>query len=102
MMLSFCFTGPRPDSGEKKGTICLPCLVYVRVFMGATETEQSNKQCDVVVRLSLELQQTECALTHDVNDLYIMADRGHVLVIHSLISSISHTPKQMHSVPSLQ
>ncbi len=39
-----------------------------------------------VVCLSLELQQTECALVHDVNDLYVMADRGHILIIYGLIS----------------
>ncbi len=40
-----------------------------------------------VVRLSVELQQIECALTHDANNLYVTADRGHILNVHSLISS---------------
>ncbi len=40
-----------------------------------------------VVCLSLELQQIESALTHDVNNLYVMADRGYILIVHSLISS---------------
>ncbi len=44
--------------------------------------------------LSLELQQIDCALTHDVNDLYVMADRGHVLIVRGLMSSY-HTPLEL-------
>ncbi len=40
-----------------------------------------------VVCLSLELQQTECALMHDVNDLYEMGVSGHILIVDGLISS---------------
>ncbi len=40
-----------------------------------------------VVCLSLELQQIECALTNDANDLYVTADRGHILIVHGLLSS---------------
>ncbi len=40
-----------------------------------------------VVCLSLELQQTECALTHDVDDLYVRVDHGHILIVHGLMSS---------------
>ncbi len=41
--------------------------------------------------LSLELQQTECALKHNVNNHYVRVDRGHILIVHGLISSY-HTP----------
>ncbi len=29
---------------------------------------------------------TECTVTHDVNDLHVTADRGHILIVHCLIS----------------
>ncbi len=41
-------------------------------------TERSSKYCDFVVRLSLELK---CALTHNANDLYVTADREHILFV---------------------
>ncbi len=46
---------------------------------------------ECVVCLSLELQHIECALTHDVNDLYVTADRGHILIVQSNIV-ILHSP----------
>ncbi len=30
---------------------------------------------------AVELQLIECALTHDVHDLYVMADRGHTVIV---------------------
>ncbi len=55
---------------------------------------QSSKQASViwlrekcVVCLSLELQRTEHALLHDVNDLYVPANHGHILITHSPIWS---------------
>ncbi len=58
---------------------------------GGHETEQSTKWCDCVLCLSLELQQIEYALMHNVNDLYVTADRGHSN--HSWSNNvISHTP----------
>ncbi len=45
-----------------------------------TETEQSSKQCDFIVCLSLELKQIECTLTRNVDDLHVMADCGHILI----------------------
>ncbi len=35
---------------------------------GRHEVEQSSKQCDFVVCLSLELQQIECAVTYDAKE----------------------------------
>ncbi len=43
--------------------------------------------------MSLEPQHIECALKHSANDLYAMADRGHILIIHGLILSY-HTSLQ--------
>ncbi len=48
--------------------------------------------CDLVEEksvtcLSLELQQIECALKHDANDIYVMVDCGHILIVHCLILS---------------
>ncbi len=39
-----------------------------------------------IMCLSLELQQTECALMHSVNSLYVTANRGRILFVHGLIS----------------
>ncbi len=57
-----------------EGATCLLCVVYVGIY-GRRGTDCSSKQCDLVVCLSVELQQIECALTHDVNNLCVMADR---------------------------
>ncbi len=62
------------------------CLVYVRVFMGGTE-QNGVANSDFVVCLSLELQQIECVLMHDANNLYVTEDRGHIPIIHGLNSS---------------
>ncbi len=43
-----------------------------------------------VVCLSLELQQIQ-ALTHNVNTLYVIADHGHIIIVHGLIPS-HHQP----------
>ncbi len=60
----------------------------LHVFMiGMEQNDLVEIKCVCVQYLSLELQQTECALMHDVNDLYVTADRGHTLIAHSLISS---------------
>ncbi len=37
--------------------------------------------------LSLELQQVECTLMDDVNNLYVKVDHGHILIIRGLLSS---------------
>ncbi len=72
--------------------VCLLCLVYVHVFMrGMDQNTEANsviwlrEKC--IVCLSLELQQIECALTHSIYDLYVKADRGHILIAYDLISS---------------
>ncbi len=72
------------------------CLVYVCVFKRGMEqngVEHSliwlREKC--IVCLSLELQQIECVMTYDANKLYVTADRGHILIVHGLISSY-HTP----------
>ncbi len=57
--------------------------------------------CNSVIRLkkkfvaclSLELQQIECALRHDANHLYVMADLGHIVIVHCLLSSYC-TPRR--------
>ncbi len=49
-------------------------------------TEQRSIWCVFIVCLSLEMQQTECAQTHDANSLYVTADHGHILIIRGLIS----------------
>ncbi len=40
-----------------------------------------------VMCLSLELQLIEYALTHNVNELYVTANREHILIVHGPISS---------------
>ncbi len=42
-----------------------------------TENGKSPITC-----VSLELKQIECALKHDANALYVMADRWHILIVH--------------------
>ncbi len=42
-----------------------------------------------VVCLSVELQQIECALMHDANELYVTADRGHILIVRGLMSHLT-------------
>ncbi len=32
--------------------------------------------------LTVEMQQIECASVHNVNHLYVMVDRGHILIVH--------------------
>ncbi len=44
---------------------------------------------------SVELQQTDSALRHDVNDLGVTADHGHILIVLGLISSY-HAPLAEH------
>ncbi len=48
--------------------------------------------------LSLELQQTECALMHNVNNLYVTADRGHTLIVYLLIWSYCTCLPSTHPV----
>ncbi len=90
MMLWFCFTSLRRDMGGKKAP-CLLCLVYLCVSIRGTGTEQSNRECDFIVCLSLELQQIGCALTHDLNDPHVTVDCEHFLTVHGLIPSLMHS-----------
>ncbi len=91
MMLLFCFTRLYCERGGKKVPhVC--CLVNVRVFIGgikqngvANNVIWLREKC--VESLSRELQQIECALTHNVNHLYVPADCGHILIIYRLMSS---------------
>ncbi len=48
-----------------------------------------RKKC--FASLNLELQQIECALRYDANDLYVMADSGQIPIVRSNII-ISRTP----------
>ncbi len=68
------------------------CFVHVCVFVvgmkwnvAANSVIWLREKC--VVSLSVKLQHTECALTHDVNDLNVMSHPGHILIVHGLISS---------------
>lgn len=38
-------------------------------------------------KTAIDLQLIECALMHGTNDLSVKADRGHILLVHNLISS---------------
>ncbi len=62
---------------------------------GWHETEWSIKSYDFVVCLSVEVKWMECALMHDDNDLCVIVDHGHILIIHGLIPSY-HTPLLPH------
>ncbi len=73
MMLLFRFTRLRHERGGKKGPRLL-CLAYLHVFTGGMEQNRAGNSViwlreKCVVCLSLELQQIECTLMHDVNDL---------------------------------
>ncbi len=62
---------------------------YVYIYerqAGANSVIKLIEKC--IVGLSLELQQIECALTHNANDLYVTADRGHVLIVPVLSQSM--------------
>ncbi len=92
---------------REEGGTCLLCLLYVHVFMGAMERNgAANDSCVIrsrekyVVCLNLELQQTECALTHNANDLYITEDRRHILIVRGLMSSY-RTPLHTHSAQTM-
>ncbi len=78
--------------GKEEGITCLLCLVNVHVFMGGIEGNGVANSViwlreESVGCLSLELQQIECPLMHDVNDLYVTANCGHILIVHGLILS---------------
>ncbi len=84
----------------QEGATCLLGLVYVRAFVGGMELNRAantviwlREKC--VVSLSLELQQIECALTHDVNVLYVTAYRTQSNPSQSNIV-ISQTPNLSH------
>ncbi len=79
----------------KKVPHVLRCVVNLRAFKGGMERNGVansviwlREKC--FVSLSPELQQTECALMNNVNDLYVTANCGHILIIHGLISHIAH------------
>ncbi len=60
---------------------------------GKHATERSNLANSVIwlrekcAVLSVELQQIECTLMDDLNNLYVNADRGHILIFLDLLSS---------------
>ncbi len=68
MMLSFCFTRLRRESGGRK-VLHVCCVSFMCVHLwAASSVIWLREKC--VVCLSLELQQIECALMHDVGDLF--------------------------------
>ncbi len=63
------------------------------VFMGGVERSGAADS----------VQQIECALTNDLNNLYVTADHGHILIVRRLIWSY-HTAqvKLTQSLKALQ
>ncbi len=72
------------------GATRLLSLVHLGLPMGGMER---NEVANSVIWLrkkqvvSQSLQQTERVLMHEANDLNVMADCGHILIVHGLIPS---------------
>ncbi len=74
--MTLLFYKQRPDRGDKAPHVqneAAKNLIWLRGKM--------------LLCLSVDLQQIECALTHNVNDLYVTVDHRHILIVHGLIPS---------------
>ncbi len=77
---------------KEGATFAVFMCAYLSVKRNGLANSVITLKYKCVVCLSLELQQIECALTHDVNDLYVTTDHGYIVIVYGVISSYRTPP----------